>query len=71
VIVSVASGAVTELMAHAGALNVPAAVVGTVGGSRIRVDVDGRQVLDESLAQSEEIWSSALERYFERARAIA
>ena len=71
VIVSVASAAVTELMARAGTLKVPAAVVGTVGGSRIRVNVDGRQVLDESLAQSEEIWSSALERYFERARAIA
>ena len=71
VIVSVAPNAVPDLLARARAMNVPAARIGNVGGSRIRVNVDGRQVLDESLAESEALWSGSLERYFERARAIA
>jgi phosphoribosylformylglycinamidine synthase len=71
VIVSVAPSAVSDLLARARAMNVPAARVGSVGGSRIRVSVDGRPVLDESLAESEGLWSSSLERHFERARAIA
>ena len=71
VIVSVAPGAVEDVLSKAAALNVPAVRVGTVGGSRIRINIDGQTVLDESLADSEALWSNGLERYFERARAIA
>jgi phosphoribosylformylglycinamidine synthase len=71
VIVSVASSTVSDLLARAKAAGVPAASIGTVGGSRIRVSVDGRAVLDESLVESERLWSDGLELYFERARAIA
>jgi phosphoribosylformylglycinamidine synthase len=71
VIVSVSSEDAAELLARAAAAAVPAARIGTVDGSRIRINIDGRVVVDESLADSESIWSSALERYFERARAIA
>jgi phosphoribosylformylglycinamidine synthase len=71
VIASVAPGAVEDLLSRAAALNVPAVRIGTVGGSRIRISVDGRAVLDESLADSEALWSNGLEQYFERARAIA
>jgi hypothetical protein len=35
------------------------------------VSVDGRRLLDEPLASAEQIWSGAIEGYFERRRAIA
>ena len=71
VIVSAAPGAVSDLLTRARSMNVPATRIGTVGGSRIRISVDGRPVLDEPLAEAEDLWSSSLERHFERARAIA
>jgi phosphoribosylformylglycinamidine synthase len=71
VVVSVAPGAVSDLLARAAASGVPAAQIGTVGGNRIRISIDGRVSLEEPLADAEAIWSNALERYFERTRAIA
>ena len=71
VVVSVSSSGLADLLARAAAANVPAARIGTVGGDRIRITVDGASVLDESLTESEALWSNGLERYFERARAIA
>jgi phosphoribosylformylglycinamidine synthase len=71
VVVSLAASSVSELLARASAAGVPAAQIGTVGGSRIQVRVAGRPVLDEALADAEAIWSSALQRHFERSRAIA
>jgi phosphoribosylformylglycinamidine synthase len=71
VIVSVAPDAVADLLSRAAAAGVPASRIGTVGGSRIRVAVDGRQVLDEPVAESEALWAAGLGGYFERARAIA
>ena len=59
------------VLARAAAAGVPAAVVGRVGGDRIRIAVAGRIVIDESRAALEEIWSTAIERFFERRRAIA
>jgi len=70
-VVSVHPDRVAELIALAAVAGVPAAVIGTVGGDRFRVSVDGRRVLDESLGSAEEIWSTAIEDYFERRRAIA
>jgi phosphoribosylformylglycinamidine synthase subunit PurL len=71
VVVSVSASGLSDLLARAAAAGVPAASIGTVGGSRIRIGVDGRTVLDEPLAESEQLWSTGVERYFERARAIA
>jgi phosphoribosylformylglycinamidine synthase len=71
VVVSVAPAAASDLLARAASLDVPAARIGTVGGNRIRVSIDGRVTLDEPVADAEAIWSGALERYFERTRAIA
>ena len=71
IIVSVPPGRVSDLLAKASAASVPAASIGHVGGDRIRVSIDGRPALDESLAESERIWSTGIERYFEHARAIA
>jgi phosphoribosylformylglycinamidine synthase len=71
VVVSVAPTAVSELLARAAASGVPAAQIGIVGGNRIRITIGGRAALDEPLADADAIWSNALERYFERTRAIA
>jgi phosphoribosylformylglycinamidine synthase len=70
-VVSVSPEHVDRLLAMAGASNVPAVRIGVVGGDRIRVSVDGARVLDEPLAAPESIWSTAIENYFERRRAVA
>jgi phosphoribosylformylglycinamidine synthase len=70
-VVSVAPGRVDELLALAAGAGVPAAAIGIVGGDRIRMSVDGRRLIDEPRTAAEEIWSTAIEEYFERKRAIA
>jgi phosphoribosylformylglycinamidine synthase len=70
-VVSVSPEYVDRLMAMAAAANLPAARIGVVGGDRIRISVDGARVLDEPLAAAELIWSTAIEEYFERRRAVA
>ena len=40
--------------------------IGTVGGDRLRIAIDGRDVIDEPLETVERTWSTAIERYFER-----
>jgi phosphoribosylformylglycinamidine synthase len=56
---------VAELQALAAEAGVPAATIGRVGGDRIRVAVAGRDVLDESLVESERLWSCAIGNFFE------
>jgi phosphoribosylformylglycinamidine synthase II len=70
-VISVAAARTDELLALAKNEGVPAAVIGLVGGDRIRISVAGMAVIDEPLAETEQIWATAIERYFERARAIA
>ena len=55
----------------AAAAKLPAAQIGIVGGDRIRIAVDGERVVDEPLAAAELVWSTAIEQYFERRRAVA
>jgi phosphoribosylformylglycinamidine synthase II len=71
VVVSVSAERVEELLSMAAAATVPAVRIGVVGGDRIRVSVDGRRLLDEPLVAAEQMWSTAIEEYFERRRAIA
>jgi phosphoribosylformylglycinamidine synthase len=71
VVVSVSPEHVDRVLAMAAAVNLPAARIGVVGGDRIRVSIDGERVLDEPLAAAERIWSTAIEEYFERRRAVA
>jgi phosphoribosylformylglycinamidine synthase len=71
VVVSVEREKLAELLALAAASGVPAARIGTVGGDRIRLSIDGRVVIDEPRAEAEGLWSGAIEHYFERSRAIA
>ena len=71
VVVSVSPDRVESLLSMAAAANLPAAQIGIVGGDRIRVSVEGERVLDEPLAATELVWSTAIEEYFERRRAVA
>ena len=71
VIVSVAAGREADLLGLATREGVSARRIGLVCGSRIRVAIDGRGVLDEPLNEAEQTWATAIERYFEPARAIA
>jgi phosphoribosylformylglycinamidine synthase len=71
VVVSPARGREAQLMALAAREQVPARRIGTVGGNRIQIAIDGRNVIDEPLETVERTWSTAIERYFEPARAIA
>jgi phosphoribosylformylglycinamidine synthase subunit PurL len=71
VVVSVSAARAPELLALAAAAGVPARQIGVVGGSRIQVSVEGRPVLDETLADAEGVWATAIAGYFERAQAIA
>jgi phosphoribosylformylglycinamidine synthase len=71
VVVSVSPERVGALLSMAAAANLPAAQIGIVGGERIRIAVEGERVLDEPLAAAELVWSTALEGYFERRRAVA
>jgi phosphoribosylformylglycinamidine synthase len=71
VIVSVAPDRAGDLLALAASEGVSATQIGSVGGDRVRMSVDGRRALDEPLGAAEAIWSNTLEEYFERRRAIA
>jgi phosphoribosylformylglycinamidine synthase len=71
VVVSVSPERVGALLSMAASAKLPAARIGVVGGERIRVAVEGERVLDEPLAAAELIWSTAIEAYFERRRAVA
>ncbi|MBI2188883.1 MAG: phosphoribosylformylglycinamidine synthase subunit PurL [Acidobacteria bacterium] len=71
VVVSVEADRAAELVALAKAEAVPAAVVGRVGGDRIRVAIDGELAIDESLADAEDLWANAIGRWFDRPRAVA
>ena len=46
-------------------MGVPLTVIGTTGGSRIRIAVDGVGAIDGDVAEAEQLWSNALGKYFE------
>jgi phosphoribosylformylglycinamidine synthase II len=71
VVVSISPEHVERVLAMAAAAKVPAARIGVVGGDRIRVSVEGVRVVDEPRAAAEQIWSTAIEEFFERRRAVA
>ena len=71
VVVSVAPEQLSTLLQMAADAGVPAIAIGRTGGARVTIAVDGRTVLDESLREAEEIWSSAIGNCFARPRASA
>jgi phosphoribosylformylglycinamidine synthase len=70
-VVSVAADATNDLLARAASAGVPAAVIGRVGGDRIRLTVAGATVIDERAADLQQIWETAIESRFESSKAIA
>jgi phosphoribosylformylglycinamidine synthase subunit PurL len=64
VVVSVAPERVDELLSLAQREHVPGAVIGRVGGDRLRISIEGRLVLDEPLAEAQRVWATSIERYF-------
>jgi phosphoribosylformylglycinamidine synthase len=71
VVVSVGAADTAELEARAAAAAVPFAVVGRVGGQRLRIRVGQRVLLDDEVGALERVWSQAIGSYFESQRAIA
>jgi phosphoribosylformylglycinamidine synthase len=67
IVVSVAASKEQELLARAAAAGVPARRLGTTGGSRIAIDVNGGGAIDVAVADAEHIWNTALERHFKKA----
>jgi phosphoribosylformylglycinamidine synthase subunit PurL len=68
VIVSVGEADVSSVLARAAAARVPATVIGRTGGERITLAVDGRAVVDVTVADAETAWATAIERRMSRAR---
>ena len=58
-VVTFAPAEETAVRAAAGASGVPLRVIGAVGGEALRVGVNGRPVLDESVAGLRELWTTA------------
>jgi hypothetical protein len=52
------------MLALASEAGIPARVIGRSGGSRIQIAVNGTVAIDCSVAEAEQIWSSALGRQF-------
>jgi hypothetical protein len=69
--VTVRPNALPALEALSASAGLPTKVIGRVGGPRIRIAVDRRVLIDEGIADVEYIWATAIERFFERPRAIA
>ena len=58
-VVTFAPAGETAVRAAAGACGVPLRVLGAVGGEALRVAVNGRTVVDESVAALRELWTTA------------
>jgi len=65
-VVSVAQTDRTAFLQLAAEHGVRAVVIGTTGGSRIKVAIDGTPALDASLNEAESVWSGSLGGYFVR-----
>jgi phosphoribosylformylglycinamidine synthase subunit PurL len=64
--VSVAAGRERDALELARTEGVPAAVIGRVGGGRVRLSVGGRRVIDEAVDTAERVWDGAIASRFER-----
>jgi phosphoribosylformylglycinamidine (FGAM) synthase-like enzyme len=66
VVIGVAQDDVTAVLQRAAAAGVPAKVIGRTGGNRLRIAVAGETMIDVSVDEAERVWSSAIDKYFER-----
>ena len=67
VVVSVAAADEAALLARAADAGVPARRIGTTGGDRIRISVGGTSSIDVGVSDAERVWSTSIEKYFQRA----
>jgi phosphoribosylformylglycinamidine synthase len=66
IVISLAVDNVTTVLERASAANVPARVIGRVGGNLLRMAVAGRMSVDMTVDQAERAWADALERFFRK-----
>jgi len=71
VVVSVSPSQVSAFLALAAGERVPVARLGEVGGSAVRIALDGVPVIEVPVADAERIWAGAIGGYFEQDRASA
>ncbi len=66
VVVSTSPEDLESFLAKATAAGVPAELIGRTGGTRIAIAVAGADGLDIGVADAEQVWGQALERYFDK-----
>jgi phosphoribosylformylglycinamidine synthase II len=69
IVVSVRASNEQEVLNRARAAGVPARRIGTTGGSRLAIAIQGRNAIDVAVAEAEHVWATTLEKYFKRAAA--
>jgi phosphoribosylformylglycinamidine synthase len=69
ILVSVDASKEGELLARAAAAGVPARRIGTTGGERLKITVAGAPAIDVAVSEAEQIWSTAIDKYFKRVAA--
>jgi phosphoribosylformylglycinamidine synthase II len=69
IVVSVSASNEEDVLARARAAGVPARRIGTTGGSRLEISVQGRKAIDVSVGEAEQVWSTALAKFFKRTAA--
>ncbi|AKG33212.1 phosphoribosylformylglycinamidine synthase subunit PurL [Paenibacillus durus] len=60
ILLTASSDKAEELRAYIAAAGVPVKVIGSVGGDRLRVNLDGSSALDEPVAELTTIWEDAI-----------
>jgi phosphoribosylformylglycinamidine synthase len=66
VVTTVRKDRVARVLALASELSVPAALVGSTGGSQLTISVNGKRAVECALGEAEQVWATALGRYFAR-----
>jgi phosphoribosylformylglycinamidine synthase II len=69
VIVSLPEADVPALLKRASSAGVPATLIGSTGGPRISIAVDGQPAIDVEVAAAEQVWATAIESKMSRPRA--
>jgi len=67
IVVSVDASKEKALLARAAAAGVPSRRIGTTGGARITIGVNGAHVIDLAVSEAERLWGAALEQHFKKA----
>ena len=69
IVVSVNPSDEGELLKRAAGAGVPASRIGRVGGSRLQISINGDRAIDIAVGEAEQVWATALEKYFKRVAA--